>query len=302
MTLSATLPNLEAFVAAAEALNFSAAARQLGLTPQAVSRAVARLEGALGTALFLKTTRALRLTPAGVDYHRACVATLQQLRSAEEALRVREQRVQGALTLSAPTSYGHAILPGQLASFRLRHPQVGIALSLSNRNVDFTRDPCDLAIRMGDLSRDRSLTRLVLGRFAVGLYASPGYLLRRGTPTSIADLAQHERIVFLMPRTNRPLPWTLHRDGEALAETPDHTLAVADDVAGVVSLALAGLGIVQTYDMMVAPAVARGELVEVLPETRGEARPFSLVYPAGRRPTQAARAFIQHLQGALRRV
>lgn len=298
--LNASLPNLEAFVVAAETLNFSVAARRLGLTPQAVSRAVARLEGVLGAPLFVRTTRSLRLTTAGSQYHEACVASLRQLADAEELVRATADRVSGVLRLSAPTSYGSALLPALLATFADRHPRVRIELSLSNRTVDFARDDCDLAIRMGNLSDHPTLKRIVLGHFPVGVFASPGYLKRHGTPACVDDLEQHHTpLVFTMPRTNRPQPWTLHEQGAPRVFVPRHRISLADDVNGLVPLAVAGLGLIQTYDMLAAPAVARGELVEVLTETRGEARAFSVVFSPERTLSTAGRAFVQHVQQSL---
>jgi DNA-binding transcriptional LysR family regulator len=301
MTVAATLPNLEAFVASADALSFSAAAKHIGVTPQAVSRAVARLEATLGVTLFRRTTRSLHLTEAGAQYHRACIASLQQLQLAEENLRAAEERVAGRVRISAPTSYGHAVLPSLLATFREKHPRVDVELSLSNRTVDFTRDSCDVAVRMGDLQDHPSLKRVPLGRFALGVFASPAYLKRYGTPGNIVDLDDHNTVVFVLPRTNRPLPWALHMDGVPTSVLPKRRLAVHDDVMGLLSLASVGLGVIQTYDMMAAPLVARGELQEVLAELRGETRPFSLVWPSDITPHRALRAFIenarQHARG-----
>jgi DNA-binding transcriptional LysR family regulator len=294
MSVAATLPNLEAFVASADALSFSAAAKHIGVTPQAVSRAVARLEATLGVTLFRRTTRSLHLTDAGAQYQRACVASLQQLQSAEETLRSTEERVAGRLRISAPTSYGHAVLPHVLATFRDKHPRVDVELSLSNRTVDFTRDGCDLAVRMGDLHDHPTLKRVPLGGFALGVFASSAYLKRNGTPMAIADIDDHSTIVFVLPRTNRPLQWVLHQHGEPTSVLPKHRVSVADDVMGLLSLAAAGLGLIQTYDMMAAPLVARGELQEVLHDARGESRPFSLVWPSDTTPHRATRAFIQH--------
>ncbi len=294
MRVAASLPNLEAFVVAADTLNFSLAARRLGLTPQAVSRAVGRLEVSIGVTLFRRTTRALHLTDAGARYQLACLASLQQLEAAEDTLRATAERVSGRLRLSAPTSYGHAVLPALLASFHDKHPGVDVEVSLSNGTVDFGKDDCDLAIRMGTLADHPGLKRVGLGMFSVGVFASPGYLKRHGTPGTLNDLAAHRLISFLMPRTNRPLPWTLHVDGVVHTVVPDQRLAVADDVMGLVSLAKAGLGLCQTYDMMAGAAVERGELVEVLSSWRGEQRAFSLVFPASPRLSRAARAFVAH--------
>jgi len=132
-----------------------------------------------------------------------------------------------------------------------------------------------------------------LGDFALGVYAAPDYVARRGMPKSPAHLAQHTCVGFVMPRTGRVLPWSFMR-GPA-SWTPPMSVRCAEDVTGLVTLARAGVGLVQTYDFLVQSEVQRGALVEVLDHYRGATRSFSLVYPAQPRPSPAASAFISHV-------
>jgi DNA-binding transcriptional LysR family regulator len=158
---------------------------------------------------------------------------------------------------------------------------------VSNQNVDFVRDGHDLAIRMGTIA-DATLVARRLGDFALGVYASSVYLARAGIPRSPADLAVHECIGFVMPRSGRILPWTFHPAPRSFV--PAAAYRCSDDVLGALGLARAGVGLVQAYDFLVEDDVARGTLVEVLAPFRGATRPFSLIHPKAVPLSSAARA------------
>lgn len=287
-----TLSNLEAFCKSHETGSFTRAAELLGITPQAVSRAVARLEKALGVTLFRRTTRRVSTTEAGLSYYAACQRALSLLEDAEREISLRRRAPSGVVRLSVPTSYGHHRLIPALARFAERYPAIEVELHVSNRNVDFVRDGYDLAIRRGKID-DASLILRKLGDFPLGVFASPSYLARAGAPCTPADLDKHACIAFVLPSTGRPLPWTFHP--EPAKYEPKATYRVGDDLLAIITLARAGLGLIQTYDFLVAEDVTRGALVEVLLAYRGEARSFSLLYPAGITQSRAVRAMIDFI-------
>jgi len=283
------LPLLEAFCRTYELGSFTRAARVLGLTPQAVSRSIARLEEELDTTLFRRTTRSLAATEAGQRYYQHTAQALALLRAGANSMREGRAAATGLVRVSVPTTYGlHRLLP-RLGDFSRQNPGVELDVQISNRNVDFVRDGFDLAIRLGKIT-DQALVARRLGTFALGVFASPAYLARRGRPDTPDDLVAHDCVTFVMPRTGRPMPWELSspvRHIEPLAR-----YRVAEDVLGLVAMARAGLGLVQTYDFMVEELVHRGELIEVLQAHRGAGRQFSLVYPRAGRQAPAVRAFI----------
>ncbi|MGL4241374.1 MAG: LysR family transcriptional regulator, partial [Beijerinckiaceae bacterium] len=142
-----TVGALEIFCAAAERESFTEAAQALGLSPAAVSRSIARLEARLGAPLFVRTTRRVRLTSAGRSYFQQCSLALGQLREAGRELSGEQRELAGEIRLSLPVPYAHARLLPLLARFRAAHPRVAFHMQLSNRNVDFTADAVDLAVR-----------------------------------------------------------------------------------------------------------------------------------------------------------
>lgn len=291
-SLQSTLPNLLTFSAAFEQGSFSRAARLLGVTPQAASRSVVRLEQTLGVTLFRRTTRRVTPTEAARAYYQDVKAALGLLRQAEAEVSTQDRGRSGLIRLSAPTTFGHHRLLPLLAAFRERYPGIALEIDIGNRNVDFTVDGHDFAIRLGAI-REAGLIARKLGDFPLGVYAAPAYLSRHPVPRTPAELAHHTCIAFVMPRTGRVLPWTFLPQPRAW--TPQASLTCTEDVLATVTLARAGLGLVQTYDFIVEKEVAQGTLVEVLREFRGASRPFSLVHPAVPKRSAAARLLITFL-------
>jgi DNA-binding transcriptional LysR family regulator len=290
-TLAGTLPNLEAFCRAFETGSFSQAARQSGVTPQATSRSVARLEQALGVTLFRRSTRSLSPTPAAREYYERCARALALLSDGERQLSKRGGIAEGQVRISVPTTYGHYRLLPSLASFAERYPKIKVDIGVSNQNVDLVRDGFDLAIRRGTI-RDQTLVARKLGDFTLGVYASSAYVARAGAPKSLEDLARHECVSFVMPSSGRVLPWAF-AGGRSLV--PSARYRCTEDVLGVISLARAGLGLIQVFDFLVEEQLERGALVEVLANFRGPGRSFFLVYPKAVKPTPAVRALIDFI-------
>jgi len=293
-TRGVMLGSIELFCLAAELESFTAAATQAGLTPAAVSRAIGRLEERLAVRLFVRSTRKIRLTDGGRAYYVQCKQALGQLAEAERELTGRQTEPAGLLRISAPTTFGHYLLLPLLPAFRKRHPLVQVEVQVSNRNVDFTAESFDLAIR-ARTPPDSGLVARKLMDAELVVAAAPAYLRRAGRPKKLEDLAGHECIQFLLPRTGQRVAWEFRRDGEDVEiETPG-SYTCADDVLAVATLARAGAGLVQTHRFILQDDLARGTLVEVLQPFGGRARPFSLIYPASRHMPLRVRVFIDFL-------
>ena len=288
------LGSLELFCRVAELQSFTAAATAAGLTPAAVSRTIARLESRLGSQLFVRTTRRVRLTEGGASYHRQCREALGQLMEAERELTGEQQVPSGTVRVSLPTSYGHHRVLPLLPLFRERYPEVQLDVQLSNRNVDFTAEGYDLAVR-GRNPPDSGLVARRLEDAPLVVVASPKYLKRRGTPMSPESLAQHECVHFHLPSSGQLVPWVFRHGGQDV-EVPVHgALRCADDILAPVTLARHGAGLVQTYRFIVEHDLQAGTLEEVLPGFAGASRPFSLLYPAQRHMPRRVRVLIDFL-------
>ncbi|SCK22408.1 LysR family transcriptional regulator [Vogesella sp. LIG4] len=294
------LGSIELFCKAAELGSFTAAAEAMGLTPAAVSRSIRRMEERLGVRLFARTTRSVRLTSEGELYWQECRQALGQIAEAERALGGRQQVPSGVLRISAGTLYANYRLLPLLGEFTAAYPQVALELSLSNRVVDIVDEGYDLAIRIGT-PQDSRLVAHKLEDASLGVFATPAYLARRGTPQTLADLAAHDCLQFVVPGSGRGMPWLFRdADGRELELLPDSPHRVRDDPHGCISWGMAGGGLFQSYHFIAAPALARGELVEVLPAYAGRSRQFSVIYPQQRHLSARVRAFVDFMLARLR--
>lgn len=288
------LGSIEIFCKAAELGGFTPAAEALGLTPPAVSRSVQRLEARLGVRLFARTTRRVKLTDDGRLYYEQCRQALAQIEEAQRALSGQRGEVRGTLRVSVPSTYGHYRLLPKLPLFLQRHPEVSVDVQIANRNVDFVEEGYDLAIRRGEPQDSRLVARL-LEHATLGVFASPGYLQRRGMPRTPGDLAAHDCIRFVLPSTGRTLSWFFREDGRDVDLPVASRLCCLEDVVGCLNLARSGGGLAQGYHFVAADDVTQGRLVEVLQDYGGRGWPFYVLYPQHRHLSARVRAFVDFL-------
>ncbi len=286
---------VEIFCTIVEAGNFTKAAKQLGITPAAVSRAVARHEDALGVVLFRRSTRSVTLTDAGQLYYEQCRQALALIEGAERSLSEQQATPRGLVRLSVPTTYGHYRVLPLVGDFLARYPEVSLELNVSHENVDFVTDRYDLAVRMGVLD-DSALIARKLEDAGVGVFASPAYIERRGRPQHPRELAKHTCVTFARPSTGRPIPWGFRaQDGAPFEVAPGDQLRCTGDFLGCITLARRGAGLVQAYHFIVDEDLRRGDLVEVLSPFAGRSMPFSMLQPAHRVQSLAVRLFADTL-------
>jgi DNA-binding transcriptional LysR family regulator len=289
------LSSIALFCKAAEVGSFTVAARQAGVTPAAVSRAISRIESRLGVRLFARSTRQVKLTDDGSAYYAQCREGLALIADAGRALGGARATPTGVLRVSVPTTYGHYRLLPWLPTFMARYPQITVEVNVSNRNIDFVDEGFDIAIRLG-APQDSRLVAIPLEEAALAVYAAPSYLAGRGIPRTLQELDSHVLAQFVLPSTGKPLPWLFQeagRDVELILASP---FRCSDDPLAAISFAIAGGGLCQTYRFIAAQAVARGELVEVLQPFAGRSRPFSLLYPQNRHLSAKVRAFVDFLR------
>jgi DNA-binding transcriptional LysR family regulator len=293
------LGTIELFCKAAELGSFTRTAEALGLTQGAVSRSIARLEARLGVQLFRRTTRSIALTDDGELYRSQCQQALDQIADVERAITGAQRDPAGVLRISAPTTYGHHRLMPLLPRFAERYPKVAVEVHIGNRNVDFVEEGFDLAIRLGE-PRDSRLIARRLEDATLGIFASPDYLARSGTPKNVPALKAHRCIQFVLPSTGRPMPWLLRENGDDIDFNFTSPSRVHDDVLGAVHWARAGGGLFQIYHFIADDFVRRGELVEVMRKHGGRSRPFSVLYPQNRHLSARVRAFVEFVLQAVR--
>ncbi|MDZ7937841.1 MAG: LysR family transcriptional regulator [Rhodoferax sp.] len=258
------LKRMAVFAEVVAAGSLSGAARQLGMTPSAVSQHLRQLESALGLALLHRSTRKLTLTEAGARYHEGCAAMVAAAKAADQALALHRDEPEGELRIAAPIGFG-GLLAQALAPLRT-HPKLTLRLLLDDTVVDLIEERVDIALRVGNLA-DSSLVARKLGTMEAQMCASPAYLAERGWPQRPADLAQH---AWLGGRPSGSGLETLHlhtTDGErATIQVTGRVLA--SQVTTLHALCVAGWGISVVLSDDDRRALADGRLVPVLPGWR----------------------------------
>lgn len=294
------LGSIEQFCRAAETGSFTSAAEILGLTPAAVSRSISRLEQRLGVRLFLRTTRAVKLTSEGELYWKECQLALEQIAEAERAITGAQTVPSGPLRISVSAAYGTFRLLPLMPAFTARYPQIDMEISISDKIIDFVEEGFDVAIRLG-IPQDSRLVAFKLEDALLGVFGTPAYLAKHGQPRSMDELVEHDCIQYISPNTGRPLQWLFTDKQGAFIEKPiTSRMRVLNDALGAVAWVNAGGGLYQTYRFAVHDSLRRGELVEVLQEYGGRTRPFSILYPQNRHLSARVRAFVEFLRAAVK--
>jgi len=291
------LDTLSVFVAVAEQGSFVAAARRLGRSPAAVTRAVAALEDRLATRLLTRTTRAVALTEAGQRYLDQARRALAEFAELETAAASEQAEPTGLLTLTAPEMFGRMhVLPVALAFMR-DYPQIDVALLLLNRVVSFVDEGIDLGVRIAHLP-DSSLRATQLGNVRRIICASPDYLAAEGEPAHPDALQRHRTIAVT---GTRPLPdrWSFGAAEQEIMVQVKPRLAV-NTVQAALDAAVAGGGLIRVMSYQATPLEAAGRLRRVLVGYEPPPIPVQLVYPAGRHLPLKTRLFIDRAIAALR--
>lgn len=292
--MSDRLQELAAFVRAAETGSFSQVARELGVSQPTVSRMVASLEARLGVKLLLRTTRQVTPTDAGVVLLERARQALGDLDDAENAARGIDS-LQGTLRIALSGAFGTRVIIPRLTRFLTQHPQLRIDLLISDQTDDLVAEGADVALRLGTLT-DSSFGARLLGSAPRLVVASPSYLAARGTPPTLAELANHDCIVG--PGLSGLRGWTFTRAGAAASVAVKGRVQVAS-ADGVIACAKAGMGIAVASRWMCKSELDAGQLAAVLSDYQLDPIEVHAVYPGGRRPSLKVRAFSDYLVAAL---
>ncbi|MBS3685131.1 LysR family transcriptional regulator [Klebsiella quasipneumoniae] len=266
--------DLAVFLHVVDRHSFSAAARDLQIAPKAVSKQIARLEGALGTTLFERNTRNLRITDEGRAIAERARVALSVLDEVKELARGGSQELTGNIRLTAPAPFGRKFVASAITDFCRLHPRVGFDLRLSDQVQDLYSGDLDLAIRMGELADSRLIARRVADNRRI-LVASPAFIEAHGNPAQPEDLEHHNCLVFVYPGLLQNT-WPLRKGRREKSVLIGGTLC-SDNGDVLHEWCLAGLGISMRETWDVHEELRSGQLVRVLPDWEGAASKISLV-------------------------
>jgi DNA-binding transcriptional LysR family regulator len=282
------IEELKIFVAVVASSSVSRAAVELRVPRATVSRKLAGLEERLGVRLLQRTTRSMRLTEQGRELYRHAEVVLDAANLAEASVQARRDRPSGVVRVSMPPMTGGS-LPDVLADFAREYPGVCLQAHVSNRTVNLRREGYDVAIRATGALEPGLISR-VLSRVSLVGVASPAYLAAHGTPASPRELRQHRCLMGFDQQERPQTHWPIMGKKTAVAGT-----AFSNDPHLVLRFAQRGLGIAFLPATLVAGALARGELVAVLPKQLRLQGAISVVYAERKLMAPQVRAFVDWL-------
>jgi len=287
---------LAVFESAARTGSFSGAARELNLTPSAVSRTVARTEARLGVRLMIRTTRRLTLTAEGEAYLQAARRILTDLDDAEQAI-ADQGAPRGRLRVSVSQSHGRLHVVPLLGDFTALYPHILVDINLTDAVVDIAAGQADVGVRSGPLD-DSGLTARKIGETRRVIVASPDYLARRGTPRVPEDLHAHNCLNFNFRRAE-PV-WPFVRDGHEFRLTVQGGIE-ANNGETLGQLAADGVGITRVGTFSVDDAIAAGRLVPLLEDFNpGDVENTHAVFVGGANTPARVRVFVDFLAERLK--
>lgn len=284
------------FVAVGTLRSFAEAARSLGRSPQAATRAVAALEERVGTRLLNRTTRSVSLTSDGERYlerGRRALAELELLESPVD----QTAALRGVLSVTTPVLFGQLHVVPVVAELLARHPGLDVRLLLLDRVVSLAEEGIDVGVRIGSLP-DSSLRARVVGHVRAVVCASPSYLARAERLRDPDGLADHACISFsgTTPIADR---WSFRSAGSRERSIAVKPRLVVNTGQAAIDAALAGVGIVRVLSYQVDQLVAEGKLTVLLRAFEPEPVPVNLVHLPGIQP-RAATAFMELASERLR--
>jgi DNA-binding transcriptional LysR family regulator len=255
--------NLRIFVEVARRGSFAAVARDRGVDPSSVSRAVALLEDELGVRLFQRSTRRVALTEAGDLYLARMAAMVNEIDQARDEVRSASTGPVGTLRLTASVAFGYASLVPLLPEFRERYPDVKLELLLTDARLDLVAERVDLAIRLGT-RMDAGLVGVKLFDLRFRVCASPAYVESHGPLHKPEDLLNHR---CLLSATRYSGSNWLFRDAQGSVQEiqADGDVSVSNGLT-LRACALAGMGPALLTSWLVEEEIAQGRLVDLLPD------------------------------------
>ncbi|MCB1754465.1 MAG: LysR family transcriptional regulator [Gammaproteobacteria bacterium] len=283
---------MQVFVATVQLQSFSAAGRQLDLSPSAVSKLLSRLEARLGVRLLNRTTRTLNMTEGGEIYFKHCLEILSDIANAEASLTGFSRQPVGTLHVNSTAGFAkHQLLP-LLDEFQAHYPELSLDLQLTGRAVDLIREGVDVAIRLGPL-QDSSLIKRKLGESPRLICASPAYLQNHGRPGKPADLYDHH--CLRLSTSDAFNQWRFDsRHGSELIDVQGRF--VTDNVDALHEYTRLGGGIARLSAFMIEQDIEDGRLVPLLTDYDIERQQIHAVYPHRKYLPAKVRVFLDFLE------
>jgi len=293
------LNSLNAFIAVARRLSYASAAKDLGVSPSALSQSVRQLEERLDVTLLTRTSRSVALTDAGRRLLDHAGPAIDQALDSLRTVTAKPGEVTGRVRLTVPSSAVALVLAHVIPPFVAEHPKVELDIRVDDRFVDAVAERFDGGIRLIEaIDRDMIHVRLT-GPARIVVVGSPSYLKQRGLPQKPADLLHHDCIGMRWAVSGEPWAWELER-GRKTYRVPVRGPVVTNDFALMRTLAVAGVGLHYALEPGVAGELASGKLRTVLEPYSPEVPGLFLYYPSRAQISPALRAFVEMARSVMK--
>ena len=289
---------LRTFVEVMRRGSFASVARDHGVDPSSISRAIATLEDELGLRLFQRTTRRLSATEAGLVYFDRVEPIIAELERARLRAVDVSEAPRGTLRIAAPVSFAQLNIVPLLPELAARYPDLSFDLRLTDAALDLVEEHIDVAIRMGPL-RESGLVATRLSPMVSKICASPLYIETHGRPQTPQDLEKHKCLLLAMPGFSAR--WRL-RDREGnVTEVPIQGPLRTSNAIALKQCALAGMGIILQARWIIGREIGDGSLVDLFPAHEVTAADFEapavwLLYPSRAYLPLKVRVFVDFLK------
>ena len=284
---------MRAFVEVVDRGGFTEAARELRLSPSAVSKLIGRLEDRLGARLLQRTTRRVSLTAEGRVYADQVRLILAEIDAVEASVGGAEAEPRGMLRVNVAHGFGMAQIVPAIPDFLARYPKVDVKLTFTDHVVDLIAEGDDVGIRLNDV-RDDTLIARKLATYTRMICGAPRYFERFGVPQTPDDLTRHRAIHSndVAALNLWPVHWP---DGRVeRVAVPGHIYSNSGDA--LFRLCCDGLGLAFVADSLAWREIAEGRLVSVLDDyVDRQVWPIYAVYPARKHLAARVRAFVDFL-------
>ncbi|GEO02311.1 LysR family transcriptional regulator [Novosphingobium sediminis] len=278
---------MQVFVKVAETSGFAEAARQLNMSPPAVTRAVASLEDQIGARLFIRTTRTVKLTEAGTRYFDDCRRILADIVEAEAAAAGSYAKPTGVLTVTASALFGQDYIAPILTEYLDQNPDVNVRALFVDRITNMVDEGIDIGIRIGELA-DSSFSAIRVGAVRRVVCGAPAYFEKHGVPRHPSELTKHNIIVSTTSWAS--LDWRFGGPQKPVVRVAPRLLF--NTYGAVLNSTKLGWGLARPLSYQIGQALIDGDLQTVLSEFEDEPLPVHVVHPEGRRASAKVRAFV----------
>lgn len=284
------------YVAVAEEQGFAAGARRLGMSPPAVTRAVAALEERLGVKLLDRTTRHVRVTEAGQRYLDDARRIIAEVDEADDAVAGINAAPRGHLTVTAPVLFGRMYVVPGIVEYLERYPGMDVSTVFVDRVTNLLEEGIDVGIRIGELP-DSSLRAIPVGQVRRVIVAAPSYIARHGAPATPQDLERHT--IVATSGSSVPPDWRFQQGASTQSLRVKPRLGVNNNDSAIEAVRR-GFGIARLLSYQAAALLDGGELVEVLADYATPAVPIHIIHRDSRHGSTRIRSFVDLMAERLR--